>query len=196
MREAEHSDGVPTNPVPTDATLMRRAAQGDAQAFDALLGRHEAAVFHYLTRLVSDRDLAEDLAQECWLRVWRARHSYRPEVAFRTWLFTVARRLVLDHAKSPKLPVGPLTEGMTAAMLGAAGPCDRAIMGALERAIGAALDRLTLEQREAVVLRDMEGMAYADIARITGCPLGTVKSRINAGRAHLRAVARAWLTEE
>ena len=186
MREAEHSD----------AALMRRAAQGDTPAFDALLGRHEAAVFHYLTRLVADRDLAEDLAQECWLRVWRARHSYRPEAAFRTWLFTVARRLVLDHAKSPRLPVGPLTEGLAAMMPSASGPCERALAGALERAIADALARLPPEQREAVVLRDMEGMTYADIARITGCPVGTVKSRINAGRARLRAVARAWLTEE
>ena len=186
MREADHSDAV----------LMRRAAQGNAQAFDALLGRHEAAVFHYLTRLVADRDLAEDLAQECWLRVWRARHSYQPEAAFRTWLFTVARRLALDHAKAPRLPSVPLTEETAEAMPGASGPCESAIAGALDRAISDALGRLPPEQREAVVLRDMEGMAYADIAQITDCPLGTVKSRINSGRARLQAVARAWLTEE
>ena len=59
-------------------------------------------MFHYLTRLVSDRELAEDLAQECRLRVWRARHFYRPESAFRTWLFTVAHRPILDHAKSSR----------------------------------------------------------------------------------------------
>jgi len=186
MREAEHSDAV----------LMRRAAGGDTGAFDALLGRHEAAAFHYLTRLVADRGLAEDLAQECWLRVWRARHSYRPEAAFRTWLFTVARRLVLDHAKSPRLPVEPLMEGRMQSLTSVSGPCESVIAGALERAIDDALARLPPEQREAVVLRDMEGMRYADIARIVGCPLGTVKSRINAGRAHLQAVARAWLTEE
>jgi len=177
----------------SDAALMRRAARGDAAAFDALLGRHEAAVFHYLTRLVADRDLAEDLAQECWLRVWRARRSYQPEAAFRTWLFTVARRLVLDHAKSPRLPAGPLTDALQEAR---PGPCDQAVANALSEAIEDALAHLPPEQREAVVLRDMEQVAYADIARITGCPLGTVKSRINAGRARLRAVARAWLTED
>ena len=182
MREAEHSDAV----------LMRRAAGGDSPAFDALLGRHEAAVFHYLTRLVADPCVAEDLAQECWLRVWRARHSYRPEAAFRTWLFTIARRLALDHAKAPRLPVGPLTEGMP----GALSPCGQLIAGALEQAIDDTLARLPPLLREAVVLRDMEGLPYADIARITGCPVGTVKSRINAGRTHLQAVARAWLTEE
>ncbi len=175
-----------------DEALMGRAARGDAQAFDALLGRHEGAVFHYLTRLVADPSVAEDLAQECWLRVWRARHSYHPSAAFRTWLFTVARRLALDHAKAPQLPTGPLTEGLP----GAAGPCDQVIANALEQAVGEALARLPPEQREAVVLRDMEGLPYADIARITGCPLGTVKSRLNAGRLRLQAVARAWLTEE
>ncbi len=186
MREAEEPDEA----------LMRRAARGDAGAFDALLGRHETAVFHYLMRLTADRALAEDLAQECWLRVWRARHSYQPTASFRTWLFTVARRLVLDHAKAPRLPVGPLTEGMRGALPGASGPCESALAGALERAIADALARLPPEQQEAVVLRDMEGLSYADIARITGCPVGTVKSRINAGRARLQAVARAWLAED
>ena len=175
-----------------DAAQMRRAARGDAAAFDALLGRHEGAVFHYLLRLIADRDLAEDLAQECWLRVWRARHSYRPTAAFRTWLFTVARRLVLDHAKAPHLPTVPLEDMLP----DGSSPCSEVITGALEQAIGEALARLPPEQREAVVLRDMEGLPYADIARITGCPLGTVKSRINAGRARLQEVARAWLTEE
>lgn len=186
MREAEEPDEA----------LMRRAARGDAGAFDALLGRHEGAVFHYLTRLTADRALAEDLAQECWLRVWRARHSYQSTASFRTWLFTVARRLVLDHAKAPRLPVGPLTEGQAAMLPGASSPCDQVVAGALEQAVAEALARLPPEQREAVVLRDMEGLSYADIARITGCPLGTVKSRLSAGRAHLQAVARAWLTEE
>ena len=179
-----------------DEALMRRAARGDAGAFDALLGRHEAAVFHYLTRLVTDRALAEDLAQECWLRVWRARHSYQPTASFRTWLFTVARRLVLDQAKAPRLPIGPLTERLAEALPGAPSPCDQVIAGALEQAITDALARLPPEQREAVVLRDMEGLPYADIARIVGCPLGTVKSRLSAGRARLQAAARAWLTEE
>ncbi len=175
-----------------DEAQMRRAARGDTQAFDALLGRHGDAVFHYLLRLTADRDLAEDLAQECWLRVWRARHSYRPTAAFRTWLFTVARRLVLDHAKAPRLPTLPLGD----ALPGAFGPCDAVIAGALERAIEDALAGLPPEQREAVVLRDLEGMPYAEIARVVGCPLGTVKSRINAGRARLQEVARAWLAEE
>jgi len=168
-----------------DEALMRRAARGDAGAFDALLGRH-----------VTDRALAEDLAQECWLRVWRARHSYQPTASFRTWLFTVARRLVLDHAKAPRLPVGPLTEALAPALPSASSPCEQVIAGALERAMEEALTRLPPEQREAVVLRDIEGLPYADIARIIGCPLGTVKSRLSAGRARLQTAALAWLTED
>lgn len=175
-----------------DEALMRRTAQGDTAAFDALMGRHEDAVFHYLTRLVSDRSAAEDLAQECWLRVWRARQSYQPTAAFRTWLFTIARRLALDEAKAPHLPVGPLTESLP----GASQPFDQMMEGILAEAIACALSRLPTELREAVVLRDMEGMPYAEIARITGCPLGTVKSQIHAARTRLQAVARAWLAEE
>lgn len=175
-----------------DETLMRRASQGDAAAFDILMAQHEDAVFHYLTRLVTDLPLAEDLAQECWLRVWRARHTYQPAAAFRTWLFTIARRLTLDQAKASRLPTAPLTEMLP----GAADPCGQVIAGALERAIDEALANFPLELREAVVLRDMEGMAYADIARITGCPLVTVKSRINAARTRLQVAVRAWLKDE
>ena len=182
MREAE---------LPEE-TLMCRAAQGDTAAFDTLMGRHEDAVFHYLTRLTGEVTLAEDLAQDCWLRVWRARHSYQPTAAFRTWLFAIARRLALDHAKASRLTVAPLTDDLP----GAPGPCEQVFAGMLERILECALAGLPLDLREAVVLRDMEGMPYTEIAQITGCPLGTVKSRINAGRARLQAVARAWLKEE
>ena len=175
-----------------EETLMRLAAQGDTAAFDTLLCRHENAVFHYLTRLTGEVALAEDLAQDCWLRVWRARHAYRPRAAFRTWLFTIARRLALDHAKAPRLAAAPLPDDLP----GASDLCEQVFAAILEQKLEYTLARMPLDLREAVVLRDMEGMSYVEIAQITGCPLGTVKSRINAGRARLQAVARAWLKEE
>jgi RNA polymerase sigma-70 factor (ECF subfamily) len=158
-----------------EETLMRLAAHGDTAAFDVLLCRHEEAVFHYLARLTGDTTQAEDLAQECWLRVWRARHSYQPRAAFRTWLFTIARRLALDQAKAPRLTLAPLTENLP----GAPNPCEQVFADALEQALECALAEMPMELREAVVLRDLEGLPYAEIAQIIGCPLGTVKSRIN-----------------
>lgn len=82
-----------------DETLMQRLARNDTAAFDRLFRRHRRAVFSYSFRMVGDGPAAEDLAQECFLRVWRARERYQPAAAFRTWLFTIARRLALDELK-------------------------------------------------------------------------------------------------
>src|SRR5215211_5341252 len=82
-----------------DESLMQRAAGNDVHAFDALFQRHRRAVFSFTFRMVGDSPAAEDLTQECFLRVWRARERYQPTAAFRTWLFTIARRLALDELK-------------------------------------------------------------------------------------------------
>src|ERR1051326_8407279 len=84
---------------PSDAALMRRLACDEVAAFDALFARHRRAVFNYTLRVLGDVGAAEDLTQECFLRVWRARRHYQPTAAFRTWLFTIARRLALDALK-------------------------------------------------------------------------------------------------
>jgi RNA polymerase sigma-70 factor (ECF subfamily) len=157
--------------------------------------------------MVEDAALAEDLTQECFLRVWRARHTYRPTAAFRTWLFTIARRLALDALKRPRVEVAPLDpeigEGASGplaaevvARLEAADPEQAALARALEQAVETALSGMAAELREVVLLRDTEGLTYDEIAAIAGCPVGTVKSRLNAARARLRAAARKWLEAE
>src|SRR5947209_9247475 len=82
-----------------DETLMQQIARNDTAAFDVLFLRHRRAVFSLTLRMVGDAPAAEDLTQECFLRVWRARERYQPAAAFRTWLFTIARRLALDELK-------------------------------------------------------------------------------------------------
>src|SRR5438128_1220015 len=82
-----------------DETLMQRIARNDTMAFDILFQRHRRAVFSYTFRMIGDGPAAEDLTQECFLRVWRARQRYQPAAAFRTWLLTIARRLALDELK-------------------------------------------------------------------------------------------------
>lgn len=185
-----------------DGELMARVARGDTDAFDALFLRHQRPVFGFLLRMVADAGLAEDLAQECFLRVWRARHTYRPMAAFRTWLFTIARRLALDALKRSRVEVAALEPALeegrplspeAVARLQADGPEQRVLARAMERAMEDALCRLSAELREVVLLRETEGLTYDEIAAITGCPVGTVKSRLNAARARLRAAALEWL---
>ncbi len=177
---------------PTDTELMRRAAHGQASAFDALLRRHQRAVFRVLFRWTHDCELAEDLTQECFLRVWRARASYLPTAKFQTYLLAIARRLVLDAAKSRRSDFPLLPSDADPSPL----PSAVAEARALSRLLECELRRLPDVLREAVVLRDIENLPYADIAAVVGCPVGTVKSRLAAGRVRLQKAAKEWLEEE
>ncbi len=189
-----------------DEALMQQAARDDTDAFDALFVRHRRAVFSYTFRMVGDAATAEDLTQECFLRLWRARARYVPTAAFRTWLFTIARRLALDELKRPQPAVVSLAPDLAeageptartepAADPAVSSPPEIVMARELARQMEAALAELPDELREAVVLRDVEGMSYDEIAQVLACPLGTVKSRLNAARRRLRAVALAWMGE-
>jgi RNA polymerase sigma-70 factor, ECF subfamily len=188
---------------PSDEALMRRLACDDTGAFDTLFLRHQRAVFHVALRMVGDPGTAEDLTQECFLRVWRARHHYQPTAAFRTWLFTIVRRLALDtrRRRAPgvslcvdagseaNLPLSP----ELAERLAQTDPEALIVGRELKRRLERAIQELPEALREAVVLREMAEMSYDEMARVMGCPVGTVKSRLNAARRRLRAVALEWL---
>jgi len=190
-----------------DETLMQQIARNDTAAFDVLFLRHRRAVFSYTLRMVGDGPAAEDLTQECFLRVWRARERYQPTAAFRTWLFTIARRLALDELKRREThPTVLATDtaddkdsaGTIESVAGveSANPQEIVMARELARALDRALRALPEEFREAAMLRDVEGMSYDEIAGVLGCPLGTVKSRLNAARKRLQAVALDWMGEK
>lgn len=192
-------DPTPSLDNPTDAQLMQRMANDDVRAFDVLLTRHQTAVFHFIRRLTGNASQAEDLTQECFLRVWRARGSYLPTAMFRTWIFTIARRLALDAAKSRRVEILFLEEEPFPAASNSAGESDPHHMAErreLACILDAALDRLSPDLLEVILLRDVEQMSYDQIASIVGCPLGTVKSRLNAARTQLRSAARNWFEAE
>lgn len=191
----------------TDGSLMQRIARDDTGAFDALFLRHRRAVFSFTLRMLGDSAAAEDLTQECFLRVWRARQRYEPTAAFRTWLFTIARRLALDELKRRQTH-GTMLAAEMAAEEGQSEPMERVpqtvepnpqeivMARELGRVVEAALRHLPPEYREAVVLRTIEGLSYDEMAQAMECPIGTVKSRLNAGRKRLKEVALEWLGEK
>lgn len=180
-----------------DERLMARMAQNDVPAFDALFGRHRQAVFGFARRMTGEETAAEDIAQETFLRLWRARHVYRPAAGatLRTYLLTITRRLVLDHARR-RPPWACPAEAPSEQSSECANPPNVLAARELAERLEAALTALPAELREVALLRDAQGMRYDEIARITGCPLGTVKSRLNAARLRLRATVRAYLDEE
>jgi RNA polymerase sigma-70 factor (ECF subfamily) len=190
-----------------DEALMQRIARNDTAAFDALFLRHRRAVFSFALRMLGDGPAAEDLTQECFLRVWRARERYQVTAAFRTWLFTIARRLALDELKRRETHRVVLARdaaehedgcGLAESYAGVddANPQEIVVARELARVLDRALRELPAEYREAAILRDVEGLAYDEIAVVLGCPLGTVKSRLNSARKRLQAVALEWMGEK
>src|SRR5712692_2568986 len=157
-----------------DETFMQRIARNDTAAFDVLFLRHRRAVFSYSFRMVDDGPAAEDLTQECFLRVWRARERYQPAAAFRTWLFTIARRLALDELKHRQTHPTVLAadtaddEDSTGTVESIAGadrtnPQEVVMARELARVLDRALRELPEELRDAAILRDVEGLRYEEI---------------------------------
>jgi RNA polymerase sigma-70 factor (ECF subfamily) len=192
-----------------DYTLLERTAAGDFDAFDILFARHRQAVFGFTLRMLGgDVAMAEDLTQECFLRLWRSRESYRRgPAAVRTYLFTIVRNLCLDERKRKRVRVTPASgTACDAASDATTHDWERRLPGPSEpersvlvRELGAMLEdairRLPEDLREVVLLREIEALSYDEIARVTGCPLGTVKSRLNVARSRLRIAVIDYLEE-
>lgn len=169
----------------TDSALMAGVLGGDRGAFTRLVERHKDPVVNYLTRLTGDRDRAEDLAQETFLRLFRATPGYREQGLLRAYLFRIATNLVRSEERRAKrmrllLPFfGGRQHDEPAAVSGM-------LLQELHRQVAVALAGLPLRFRVPLVLHEIEGWSYTDIARELSCREGTVKSRIHRGRQQLR----------
>jgi RNA polymerase sigma-70 factor, ECF subfamily len=190
----------------TDQEVVLLARGGREAAYRELVRRYERPVFALLYRMVRDRELAEDLAQETFVKALNAIDSYRPEFKFSSWIFKIANNAAIDHLRRRELdtlsldgsPHAETPEAMqaTALQIGARqeSPLDAVEAKELGGAIEAAIGRLRPEYRSCILLRHVEGRAYEEIAEILDLPLGTVKTYIHRARNELR-VALAHLKE-
>jgi len=182
----------------TDQEVVAFAKQGSELAFRELVRRYERPVFSLIFRMVRNRELAEDLSQETFIKVLNAVHSYRPEFKFSSWVFKIANNAAIDHLRkreldtlslegSPHAETPEMIEA-TALQLGDRGETqlEEVENRELGRSIEAAIDRLRPEYRSCILLRHVEGRTYEEIADILGLPLGTVKTYIHRARNELR----------
>lgn len=182
----------------SDEDLMSQFQAGTVEAFDILVGRYHDPLTNYIYRFLGDIKECEDLLQETFLRVYRNRHSYRRIAKFSTWLYTIAGNLARSEYRKRKRrrlyslqSVNRDDEEYEVEIPDETFLPDKHAEGTIQdRYIQEALAQIPEEFREVVVLRDVQQLAYEEIADITGLPMGTVKSRINRGRTKLQGILR------
>lgn len=178
-----------------DVELVARWQQGEPAAFEALLRRWQQPVARFLTRLLGRSDLAADLCQEVFLRVYLAGPRYREQGAFSTWLYRIALNAARDAGRRARLPAVPLLAEQPASGPSPASACEQR---ELTRAVTQALAELPAPLREVLVLRHYEDMNFEDMARVLGTPASTLKSRFAVALTRLRTSLQqlGWSLEE
>jgi RNA polymerase sigma-70 factor (ECF subfamily) len=184
---AELAYARPMDNVPEDSALMLRYRDGDVAAFEVLYSRHKDAVFRYLLRLCQHRDTAEDVFQDVWGKIVKARDSYRPTAKFSTFLYRVAHNCFIDHIRRNK------RHTQTAAVDPDSQP-DPADLPEVEterslarRRLEVALQELPEEQRDVFLLSEEAGLSLDQIASVTDSNRETAKSRLRYAVNKLRA---------
>jgi RNA polymerase sigma-70 factor (ECF subfamily) len=187
-----------------DIRLMLQVRDDQPGAFEELVERYQHRLVAVMNHLVGNAEEAEDLAQEVFLRVYRARKKYRPRSKFSTWLFTIANNLALNSIRArqrkPVVPLsvresGPLGPRPQEQMVPdpGTGPMQKVAKVELAERIREALDTLNERQRMAVVLNKFEDMNYAEIAEVMGLTTKAVKSLLSRARMNLRAVLTGYV---
>jgi RNA polymerase sigma-70 factor (ECF subfamily) len=197
-RETDESSGV----VDPDAELVSRWQAGDAGAFELLVRRHERPVFRLALRMLGNREEAEDVTQDALLSLHRHGHRFRRESRFSTFVYRVAanaalnRRRTLGRSRTRERLLAERQSGGFDAPSAPRDPGEAAAGAEVQARVHAALQELPADLRIAVVLYDIEGLPYGEIARVLEVPEGTVKSRIHRARNALRERLQAYVTRE
>lgn len=192
----------------SDAQLVARTLAGDDRAFELLVIKYQRRIQRLIARMVRDVDLVEDIAQESFIRAYRALHQFRGDAQFYTWLYRIAvntaKKTLLDLKHDPLLteaalrPAGDDDETFQPGNEPIAEETPESLLAAREiaAAVQAALEALPEDLRQAVILREIEGLSYEDIAAVMACPIGTVRSRIFRAREAISARVRPLLDRQ
>jgi RNA polymerase sigma factor (sigma-70 family) len=184
INEKDSQALIPT--AETERKLINKAQQGDKQAFGELVRFHHQGVINVVYRMCGDAQVAEDAAQDAFIRAWQNLPGYKPQSAFRNWLYRIAVNAALDMLRrEPKY-----AEDIDEIPLASPGirPEGAIIQAELSLQIQQAVLSLPKASRSVLILREYEGLTYRDIANTLDIPLGTVMSRLNYARNRLRDI--------
>jgi RNA polymerase sigma-70 factor (ECF subfamily) len=189
-----------------DALLVERVKRGDARAFELLVLKYRRRIERLVARIVRDPDSVADVAQETFIRAYRAIPQFRGESAFYTWLYRIAvntaRKEAADQRRDPVISESALAQGddendetSRAEATLTDGETPESLLAGREiaQAVNAAVEALSEDLRQAVTLREIEGLSYEEIAQVMNCPIGTVRSRIFRAREAIAQRVRPLL---
>ena len=198
----------PASSTDSDLMLVERTVAGDQRAYGLLVAKYERRIQRLIGRMVRDVDLVEDIAQETFIRAYRALHQFRGDAQFYTWLYRIAvntaKKSLMDMKRNPVITEGALRAGAdedeTSVMENelTSEETPETVLAAKEIAatVNAAMEALPEDLRQAVTLREIEGLSYEDIAEVMGCPIGTVRSRIFRAREAISAKVKPLLRNQ
>jgi RNA polymerase sigma-70 factor (ECF subfamily) len=186
---------------PPDDELVRRCQAGDSRAFDLLVTRYRTRVYSVAIHLVQNETEAWDCAQEAFIKAWRALPNFKGDSGFYTWLFRITHNVSYDWLRKRRNRVQDgefddsrtdhsVAAGAETAPKGVPAPDQAAKNAELSLRIQAAIDKLSPDHREVIVLREVEGLSYEEIAAKAGCTIGTVMSRLFYARKKLQDMLR------
>lgn len=173
-----------------DAELVRRARDGDSRAFDLLVQKYQHKILHLIGRYVHDQASAQDVAQEAFIKAYRGLRNFRGDSAFYTWLYRIAINTAKNYlvTESRRTPTYEVNAEDAEHLDGESGlkeyatPERELLSEEIKSQIFKAMEALPEDLRSAIVLRELEGMSYEEIAQVMECPIGTVRSRIFRAR--------------
>lgn len=174
-----------------DARLVVQFQRGDEDAFDELVERHRRRVYSMVSRLASPAE-ADDLAQDVFIAAYKALPNFRGESAFSTWLYRISVHVCSHHLRKRRLDTQELDEQHIDWDHGH-DPEHSAISGELQGRVRDAIQQLPYKLRLVVVLRDLHGLSYEEIAQVLACPIGTVRSRLHYATQRLATVLRPYV---
>lgn len=188
-----------------DALLIERIKRGDQKAFELLVIKYQRKIERLIGRMVRDVDLIQDIAQETFIRAYRALPQFRGESAFYTWLYRIAvntaKKALVDLKRDPTVSESALMsvddDDETSRVENelSDGETPEAVLASKEIAatVNAAIEALSEDLRQAITLREIEGLSYEEIAEVMNCPIGTVRSRIFRAREAIAEKLRPLL---